>query len=391
MLATRVWVQHPSPPCEHPLKLCSTRGSTGTEGGGGHDATLRQLAPLVHGGPLRRGRGTAANLRPAPSNPTSPAPGHRGDDTKASSSARCRARRPPLRMCAAAARCTQPPLVPYSLKRGTAKAVGGGGWRGQRTRAAGQRVPSPAPPPPCRHACGRAHKCASRRRGLGGSAGAVHATLRRVGQVASAARGRARGHARTLKCLPLRHRTPPLMQFVDDDLGWDSAAAAAGASSGGSSSGARGRHLLAAPASAPRGYRLGCWGFSESGQTKVPAGYTAGVKAVSAGGFHTCGIKAGTGALACWGANDYGQCNVPPGWRTGISAVSCGYLYTCALKRSGELKCWCVAGGQGARGGGGSISDAPPTHSLTTHTLPHHPHSPRHPTPRPTPPPPQGR
>jgi hypothetical protein len=47
---------------------------------------------------------------------------------------------------------------------------------------------------------------------------------------------------------------------------------------------------------------------------------------VSAGGFHTCGIRS-DGSLACWGSNASGQATPPTGTYTQVSA---GGNHTCA-------------------------------------------------------------
>jgi alpha-tubulin suppressor-like RCC1 family protein len=110
-----------------------------------------------------------------------------------------------------------------------------------------------------------------------------------------------------------------------------------------------------------------CWGYNGYGQlgnglitdSNVPvdvAGLAGGVKAVSAGGTHTCALL-DTGAVKCWGSNVYGQ--LGDGADLGIVAnrqrltpvdvvdvvsavaVSAGSGYsTCALQADGQVKCW---------------------------------------------------
>ena len=108
---------------------------------------------------------------------------------------------------------------------------------------------------------------------------------------------------------------------------------------------------------------LKCWGKNDNGQLgDNTSGVTAnkdepteviasGVRAVSAGGSHTCAIQ--NGALKCWGNNLYGQLGDNTSGATakkdeptqviasGVRAVSAGYAHTCAIMDSdGELKCW---------------------------------------------------
>jgi hypothetical protein len=52
---------------------------------------------------------------------------------------------------------------------------------------------------------------------------------------------------------------------------------------------------------------IACWGDNTDGQSTPPADI---FKSVSAGGFHTCGVRT-DGTVACWGNNTQGQI-VPP-------------------------------------------------------------------------------
>jgi alpha-tubulin suppressor-like RCC1 family protein len=109
-----------------------------------------------------------------------------------------------------------------------------------------------------------------------------------------------------------------------------------------------------------------CWGANGHGQlgtnstttsagipytdvpTEVP-GLGAGVKAISAGGEHTCALLSG-GGVKCWGRNDDNQLGnnsftesvVPVDVQGlgGVSAISAGTQHTCALLSGGGVKCW---------------------------------------------------
>jgi alpha-tubulin suppressor-like RCC1 family protein len=115
---------------------------------------------------------------------------------------------------------------------------------------------------------------------------------------------------------------------------------------------------------------LFCWGSGQAGQLGFEASDTCPARptsacalgprqvgedrwrTVSAGGYHTCGIKR-DGSIWCWGDNSYGAVggdvfedrprpllvgNKEKGWR----AVGAGYRHTCALDGSGHLACWGV-------------------------------------------------
>jgi hypothetical protein len=85
-----------------------------------------------------------------------------------------------------------------------------------------------------------------------------------------------------------------------------------------------------------------CWGDDSKGQLDgIPTGtFTS----VSAGGAHTCAIR-DNGTLACWGDDSKGQLDgIPTGTFTSVSA---GGAHTCAIRASddgdfdgGPLVCW---------------------------------------------------
>ena len=104
-----------------------------------------------------------------------------------------------------------------------------------------------------------------------------------------------------------------------------------------------------------------CWGANESGQlgdgtelsknTPVAvAGLESEISAITAGGRHTCGLTV-AGAVLCWGNNDAGQLgdgtetkkNTPVevvGLTSGVRAITAGGAHTCALTTAGSVKCW---------------------------------------------------
>lgn len=111
--------------------------------------------------------------------------------------------------------------------------------------------------------------------------------------------------------------------------------------------------ILADSASSPFG-QLKCWG--DAAASDVPArlqqlNWTA--VAVGSQG-HTCGILHGSSELACWGDDVGGKATVPTGYETARwIKVAAGFHHTCAILETGEMMCW------GEDGNG--QTDVPPT------------------------------
>lgn len=120
-----------------------------------------------------------------------------------------------------------------------------------------------------------------------------------------------------------------------------------------------------------------CWGANTNGQlgdgstapSSVPVpviGLTSGVKAVEAGGQHTCAIMEADGSVKCWGSNFAGQLGnnsklssttpVTVQGLSGVTKLSAGSNYVCALA-SGAVKCWGL-NQQGQLGIGASTSSS---------------------------------
>jgi alpha-tubulin suppressor-like RCC1 family protein len=104
-----------------------------------------------------------------------------------------------------------------------------------------------------------------------------------------------------------------------------------------------------------------CWGENSFGQlgdgtqinTPIPVqviGLGGGVKAMAAGGSHTCAVLVG-GDVKCWGSDDFGQlgdgsttAQPAPVSVSGLNGTAVGIAagggHTCVLLQSGGVRCW---------------------------------------------------
>lgn len=121
-----------------------------------------------------------------------------------------------------------------------------------------------------------------------------------------------------------------------------------------------------------------CWGDNRSGQLgdgttvakpmpTVVTGLSSGVKAITAGWYHTCALTTSGGVL-CWGRNSSGQLGdgttldkLTPtavmGLSSGLQAIAAGEYHTCAMTTSGGVLCW--GDNRSGQLGDGSTLDKP--------------------------------
>jgi alpha-tubulin suppressor-like RCC1 family protein len=126
------------------------------------------------------------------------------------------------------------------------------------------------------------------------------------------------------------------------------------------------------------GGSLKCWGWNATGQLGIGTttdsntpvdvvGLASGVRAIAAGGRHTCALMT-AGGVSCWGYNEFGQLGdgtttdspmpvAVAGLPRSVRAITTGGNFSCALKTDGGVMCW----GLNAAGqlGDGTYTDSP--------------------------------
>jgi alpha-tubulin suppressor-like RCC1 family protein len=96
--------------------------------------------------------------------------------------------------------------------------------------------------------------------------------------------------------------------------------------------------------------QLGSGGSSSDSLVPVAVSGVSNVKGISVNGDHGCALSAG-GTVQCWGENTDGEAgngttgnyqNVPVSVSslTGVRALSAGYFHSCAVLSNGTAKCW---------------------------------------------------
>lgn len=104
-----------------------------------------------------------------------------------------------------------------------------------------------------------------------------------------------------------------------------------------------------------------CWGRNQHGQlgddsttdrsfSEAVGGLASGVKAIAAGGSHSCAVN-DAGGVKCWGGNSNGQLGdnsfsnrlLPvdvSGLASGVAAIAAGSSHSCAVTSGGAVTCW---------------------------------------------------
>ena len=72
--------------------------------------------------------------------------------------------------------------------------------------------------------------------------------------------------------------------------------------------------------------RAACWGADPDGEATRRPGQLFSGPAVTTGNAHTCGVEQGGGAVVCWGDNDYGQSTPPAGAFTAVGGGGSPHL-----------------------------------------------------------------
>ncbi|MBW3553056.1 MAG: hypothetical protein KY466_06085 [Gemmatimonadetes bacterium] len=140
-----------------------------------------------------------------------------------------------------------------------------------------------------------------------------------------------------------------------------------------------------------------CWGLNERGQLgngnrsprATPDSVAGGIafQSVSAGGGHTCGIRASDGAAFCWGYDQWAQlgavttetCTInadpcstsplPVSGGLGFASIHGGLFFTCGLTSAGEAYCWGRAS-EGQLGTSTTEACPPPFEGVTCSSTP---------------------
>ena len=90
----------------------------------------------------------------------------------------------------------------------------------------------------------------------------------------------------------------------------------------------------------PDDYKAVCWGWNHYGEGQPPEGMT--FAEVSVGTHHSCGIRRTDRRISCWGDNTHGQTQPPSKWRRKrYHQVSCGGHHCCAIREDTlGINCW---------------------------------------------------